>query len=163
MRHPLSANSRRATLAAAVVALGSLFPAVAAAGAPLTKAEYQALLKQADARVGKVIEATDRGLVRKQPRAKMRALLLAWARVETELGTAFKSTQPPAEVAAANKLLSRGEILFGKQITVAANNLPSRVSAIEPHLERTLGNASGARMIDKALHQLHKAGYRASK
>jgi hypothetical protein len=151
--------SQRLAFAATVVLLACALTPIATAGAPVTKAQYQALLKQADARVGKVSTAAENGLQAKKSPAEMKMLILAWARVETQLGNSFKAVQPPAAAAAANALLSRGEILFGKQLTATANTLPSKASAIGPYLEKKLGSATGPRMIDKALQQLHKAGY----
>ena len=151
--------SQRLAFAATVVLLACALPTIAAAGAPLTKAQYQALLRQADARVGKAVTAAQNGVQAKKPPVEIKKLILAWALVETQLGNSFKAAHPPAAAADANALLSRGEILFGKQLTAAANTLPSKASAIGPYLDTRLGNASGPQMVDKALKQLHKAGY----
>jgi hypothetical protein len=151
---------RRTTFATAIVVLLPCAASATAVGAtPLTKAQYQALLTKADARVTKVISAAENGLKAGKSRAEMTKLLRDWAQTETQLGNSFKATYAPTAVTAPNTLLSRGEILFGKQLTTAANNLPEKVSAIGPYLDQALGNASGPAMVDEALRQLHKAGY----
>jgi hypothetical protein len=58
-----------------------------------------------------------------------------------------------------NALLARGEITFGAELAHAANNLPRKRTAIGAYLQRTLGNAKGAAMIDRALKTLKAAGY----
>jgi hypothetical protein len=117
------------------------------------------MLKRANVRVTKVEGAAERGLTPKAARAQVRALLLAWASTETQLGKSFRSVQPPANVAAANSLLARGEITFGSELRSAANHLPSKKTAIGPFLRRKLSGAQGARMIDRALKKLKSAGY----
>jgi hypothetical protein len=151
---------RRTTFATTIVVLLPYAVSATAIGAtPLTKAQYQAMLMKADARVTIVTSAAENGLkVGKSP-AEMKKLLLDWAQTETQLGNSFKTTQAPTAVTAPNALLSRSEILFGKQLSTAAENLPTKVSAIGPYLDHSLGHASGPRMIDQALQQLHKAGY----
>ena len=133
----------RATFATAIVVLLPCAASATAIGAtPLTKARYQTLLTKADARVTRVSSAAENGLKAGKSRAEMKKLLLDWAQTETQLGNSFKATHAPTAVTAPNKLLSRGEILFGKQLTTAANNLPAKASAIGPYLEKALGNAS---------------------
>ena len=153
---------RRMIFAAGIAVLLPCAISATAAGAgptPLTKAQYQALLTKADARVTKVTSAAENGLKAGKPRAEMRKLLLDWARTETQLGQSFRATQAPTAVTAPNALLSRGEILFGTQLLAAASSLPEKASAIGPFLEHALGNASGPSMIDQALRQMRKAGY----
>lgn len=92
-------------------------------------------------------------------RARVQALVLAWARAETELGRSFGFVQPPADAARANALLARGEIAFGAELRDAANHLPQKTAAIGPYLQRTLGHARGAGIVDRALAKLKAAGY----
>jgi hypothetical protein len=131
----------------------------AGASAALTKAAYQSMLKRANARVTKVEGAAEHGLSPGATPAHVKALVLAWAHTETQLGRSFVSVRPPANAASANALLARGEITFGTELAAAANHLPQKTAAIGPYLQRTLGHAKGPRMIDRALAQLKVAGY----
>jgi hypothetical protein len=143
----------------------------AGASSALTKTQYLAMLKHANARVTRVEGAAERDLkplvegtarAGVTPRAKpahVKALLLSWANTETQLGKSFRAVQPPANAADANALLARGEIAFGAELAYAANHLPRKSAAIGVYLQRTLGNAGGPRMIDQALAKLRAAGY----
>lgn len=131
----------------------------AVATTPLTKTQYIAMLKRASARVGTVEAAAEKGLGSKATPARLRTLILAWADTETQLGRSFRSIQPPAAAASANALLARGETTFGTELARAANNLPRKRAAIGAYLQRTLGNAKGAALIDRALKKLKAAGY----
>jgi hypothetical protein len=131
----------------------------AEASATLTKAAYQAMLKQANARVTKVEGAAEQGLSPAATPAHVKALVLAWAHTETQLGRSFASARPPANVTSANAILARGEIVFGSELAAAANHLPQKTAAIGPYLQRALGHAKGSAMIDRALAKLKAAGY----
>jgi hypothetical protein len=135
---------------------GSSGPEVSGA---ITKAQYLSMLKRASARVTKVEGAAEQGLTPKAAPEHVKALLLAWANTETQLGTSFRTTHAPANAAKANALLARGEITFGRELKNAANHLPRKTVAIGPFLQRALGNAKGAALIDRALAQLKAAGY----
>jgi hypothetical protein len=154
---------RRILVVAAIAVIATTVVASPAdAKTPLTKAQYNAMLKRANARVGKVEAAAEKGLSANATPARMRTLILAWATTETQLGRSFRSIQPPATAASGNALLARGEITFGAELAHVANTLPRKRSAIGAYLERTLGNAKGAAMIDRALKKLKAAGYGAS-
>jgi hypothetical protein len=70
--------------------------------------------------------------------------------------------RPPANAVSANALLARGEIAFGFELATAANHLPQKTGAVGPYLQRTLGHAKGAGVIDRALAKLKAAGYNQS-
>jgi hypothetical protein len=129
------------------------------ASATLTKPAYQAMLRQANARVTKVEGAAEQGLSPGATPAHVKALVLAWAHTETQLGRSFASARPPANVTSANAILARGEIVFGSELAAAANHLPQKTAAIGPYLQRALGHAKGSAMIDRALAKLKAAGY----
>ena len=132
----------------------------------LTKTQYLAMLKQGNARVTRVEGAAERDLrplvegeaAQAKP-AHVKVLLLSWANTETQLGKSFRAVQPPANAADANALLARGALAYGAELAYSANHLPRKSAAIGAYLQRTLGNANGARMIDRALAQLKAAGY----
>jgi hypothetical protein len=126
----------------------------------LTRVAYVAKLRQASARVGKVETAAEQGLNSHATRARMRTLILAWASVEKSLGRSFQAIRPPTAARTGNALLARGELTFGSELARAANNLPRTSAAIGPYLQRTLGNAKGAALVDRALKLLKAAGYR---
>ena len=146
-------------VAAIAVVAATVAASAAVATTPLTKTQYIAMLKRASARVGTVEAAAEKGLSSKATPARLRTLILAWANTETQLGRSFRSIQPPAAAASANALLVRGEITFGTELAHAANNLPRKRAAIGAYLQRTLGNAKGAALIDRALKKLKAAGY----
>ena len=151
---------RRILVVAAIAVIATTVLASSAdAKTPLTKTQYIAMLKRASARVGKVETAAEKGLSSNATPARLRTLILAWANTETQLGRSFRSIQPPATAASGNALLARGEITFGAELAHAANNLPRKRAAIGAYLQRTLGNAKGAAMIDRALKKLKAAGY----
>ncbi|MDP9225394.1 MAG: hypothetical protein M3P18_16430 [Actinomycetota bacterium] len=149
-----------------ILVVAAIATAVGASSAdattPLTKTQYNAMLKRASARVGKVESAAEMGLSSNATPARVRTLILTWANTETQLGRSFRAIQPPATAASWNALLARGEITFGAELAHAANNLPRKRAAIGAYLQRTLGNAKGAAMIDHALKKLKVAGYGAS-
>src|SRR2546421_4777321 len=147
------------TLIAAACGTSSQSASTTHASGMLTKAEYLALLKRANARVTKVEGAAEQGLSPGATRAHVKALILAWAHTETQLGRSFASVRPPADVARANALLARGEVAFGAELADAANHLPRKKAAIGPYLQSTLGHAKGSGMIDRALAELKTAGY----
>jgi hypothetical protein len=150
---------RTSVVAATAVIATTVGASSAAATTPLTKTQYIAMLTRASARVGKVETAAEKGLSSNATPARLRTLILAWANTETQLGRSFRSIQPPATAASGNALLARGEITFGAELAHAANNLPHKRTAIGAYLQRTLGNAKGAAMIDRALKKLKAAGY----
>jgi DNA-binding phage protein len=51
---------------------------------------------------------------------------------------------------------------FGSELADAATHLPRTPKAIAAYLQRKLGSANGAAMIDEALKKLKAAGYGAS-
>src|SRR5438093_7476128 len=83
------------------------------ASVALTKIEYLAMLKRANARVMRVEGAAEQGLSSGATPARVKALILAWAHTEMQLGRSFGSVRAPASAASANALLARGEIAFG--------------------------------------------------
>jgi hypothetical protein len=150
----------RILVVAAIAAIAATVVASSAeATTPLTKSQYNAMLKRANARVGKVESAAEKGLSSFTTPARLRRLILAWASTETQLGRSFRAIQPPTTAASGDALLARGEITFGAELAHAANNLPRKKAAIGAYLQRTLGNARGASMIDHALKKLKLAGY----
>jgi hypothetical protein len=153
----------RILVVAAIAAIAATVVASSAdATTPLTKSQYNAMLKRANARVGKVESAAEKSLSSNATPARLRTLILAWASTETQLGRSFRAIQPPATAASGNALLAGGEITFGAELAHAANNLPRKRAAIGAYLQRTLGHAKGAAMIDHALKKLMLAGYGAS-
>jgi hypothetical protein len=141
------------TIAASVVVAGS------SAATPVTKARYAAMLKQELARIGKVERAAQLGLARKAPAAEMKRLILAWAAGANDVGEAFQQVRPPADAAAANALLARGEITTARELTEAANHLPSKPSAIGGYLAGVFADARGPKLVIQALTKLRVAGY----
>ena len=127
--------------------------------AALTKTAYLAMLKRASARVTKVEGAAEQGSSPGATPAHVKALILAWAHTETQLGRSFGSVRPPTNASSANALLARGEIAFGAELAAAANHLPQKAAAIGPYLQQRLGHAKGATVIDRALAKLKAAGY----
>ena len=133
-----------------------------AAGAPMPKPAYDAMLKRANTDVGKAEAAAAKTLAARASRARLKRAILVWASTESRLGRSFRSIRPPARAAAANALLARGELTFGSELADAATHLPRTPHAIAAYLQRKLGSARGAAMIDEALKKLKAAGYGAS-
>jgi hypothetical protein len=124
-----------------------------------TKAQYAAMLKHANAQVTKVEGAAERRLTSKATRAQVKALIDAWGDTEKQLGKSFRAVRPPSDAVDANALLARGEITFGTELKRAAAHLPAKTAAVGTYLQRRLGHARGAALIDQAIAKLKAAGY----
>jgi hypothetical protein len=116
----------------------------AEASAALTKAQYLAMLTRANARVTKVEGTAEQGLKPGATRAHVKALLLAWAHAETQLGRLFGSARAPASAASANALLASGETAFGAELAAAANHLPQKTGRSGHICSRRLDKQEGA-------------------
>jgi hypothetical protein len=125
----------------------------------LSAADYRSLLLQANTRSSAAGSAVQRAITVGSWHPHMRAALLAWADVEARLGTAFRALNPPLAVAYANAVLARGELLFAAQLRSIAGRLPRDHKLLGGFVQAALGNATGARMIDRGLAKLRAAGY----
>ena len=143
-----------------VVALAAAIAATAGAAVkPLTKVQYAALLKTGTARVGKPERAAQLGLARKAPPAEMKRLILAWAAAEKQFGESLQGVRPPANAAAANAQLAKGELTYADELTAVAGHLPSSASAVASRLQKALSTSKGSAMVNQALTKLRIAGY----
>jgi hypothetical protein len=94
----------RILVVAAIAAIAATVVASSAdATTPLTKSQYNAMLKRANARVGKVESAAEKSLSSNATPARLRTLILAWASTETQLGRSFRAIKPPATAASGNE------------------------------------------------------------
>jgi hypothetical protein len=155
---------RSVRVACALCCVALTIAASAAAGGgvgsrTLSDADYKSLLLQANTRSSAAGSAVERAIFVGAWHPHMRAALLAWADVEARLGTAFRALNPPLSVAYANAVLARGELLFASQLRAIAGRLPRDHKALGRFVQDALGNATGARMIDRGLAKLRTAGY----
>jgi hypothetical protein len=56
----------------------------------------------------------------------VKALILAWATTETQLGRSFEAITPPVNAVRGNALLAKGELTFGSELASATQHLPQR-------------------------------------
>jgi hypothetical protein len=143
-----------AAVAAAVVTTAS------SAAAPLTKAQYIAKLRAANALSAKADDAAGAALgSKKSTPARVRALFMVMGQKHVAIGREFAALVPPPSAAQANADFARAEITFGQQNEAIAAKLPSTKRALLKYIE-SLKPPSGGKLLDRAIAELHAAGFR---
>jgi hypothetical protein len=144
-----------AALCALVVAAA---PAVAAR--PLSRSEYLAKLRAAGAKTSKAEDAALTALQSKNtPAAQVRARFFVMGKTQLQVGTSFAAIVPPRAAAKANRDFSHAELVLGQQNEAIAKNLPTTKTAITEYLQ-SLKPPSGGKMLDRAVAELHAAGFK---
>jgi hypothetical protein len=145
-----------ALLAAAVLAGIALGSTVS-----LTKAQYVAKLRAANAASAKVDDAAHAALGSKtKTPTEVRALFVAMGRKHVAIGREFAALTPPAAAAKANRDFARAEVIFGRQNEAIAAKLPTSSRAAMLKYLQSLKPPSGGALLDRAIAELHKAGFR---
>jgi hypothetical protein len=133
--------------------------AAASAGTPLSKTQYLARLRAANADAAK---AGNVGMASGKPKrtttAKVKANFKAWGTTETRLGRSFAALTPPTGAKKANADLAHADKLFGAQLLALAARFPATKVGIFKLLLST--NLSGKKLVDHAVAELHAAGFR---
>ncbi len=144
-------------LLVAVVLVGVADGAIAA----LTKAQYIAKLRAANAASAKVDDAAAAAAGSKtaQP-MKVRSLLMAMGRKHVAVGREFAALTPPPAASKANRDFAHAEVVFGDQNEAIARKLPTRSRAAMLRYLQTLKPPSGGQLLDRAIKELHSAGFR---
>ena len=149
-----------AVAAVAAAVAGALVSAAPGASAPLTKAQYVARLRAANAASTRADDAASTALGSKNATAaQVKALLMAMGREHLAIGREFAELVPPAAATKANADFARAEIVFGHQNEAIAARLPTTKPAQLEYL-RSLKPPSGGRLLDRAIAELHAAGFR---
>jgi ABC-type glycerol-3-phosphate transport system substrate-binding protein len=144
---------------ALVVILAATCAASASAGTPLSKTQYLARLRAANADAAKAGNVALAGANSKSTTAaKVKANFMAWGATETRLGRSFAALTPPAAATKANADLAHADKLFGAQLLALAAKFPSTKAGIFKLLLST--NLSAKKLVDHAVAELHAAGFR---
>jgi hypothetical protein len=146
----------------AAAALCALAVAIAPAGAGtrLSKAQYIAKLRTANATSSKAENAAVAALQsKKTTTAQVRARFLAMGRTKVRIGESFARVLPPKAAAKANRDFSHAEVVLGRQNEAIARKLPATKPAIAKYLQ-SLKPPSGGAMLDRAIAELHAAGFK---
>jgi hypothetical protein len=151
-----------ATMGGAVLllAIGSVATALGASTS-LTKAQYLAKLRAANAASAKVDNAAGAAVGSKTASPQtVKSLMIAMGREHLAIGREFAGLTPPEAAAKANRDFAAAEKLFGKQNEQIAAVLPtSSRSAMLKYLQ-TLKPPSGGKLLDHAISELHAAGFK---
>jgi hypothetical protein len=144
---------------AAIAGAGVL--AVAALGsAPLTRVQYIAKLRAANAASAKADGAAGAAVESKTATlAQVKALFRAMGRTHTAIGKQFAALVPPKAAAKANADFAHAEVVFGEQNEAIAAKLPATKAALLEYIQ-SLKPPSGGKMLDHAIAELHAAGFR---
>lgn len=129
--------------------------------ATLTKAQYIAKLRAANAASAKADDAASAAVGSKTASpARVRSLLMAMGREHVAIGREFTALVPPRSAAKANRDFAHAEIVFGDQNETIARKLPtSSRTAMLKYLHSLKPPSAGA-MLDHAITELHAAGFR---
>ncbi len=151
-------NGRRILIAAAITVAAALLAGTANA-ARLTKTEYLVKLRTADAASSKSDNAAVAALQAKQTTvAQVRAAFYAMGKTHVRIGKEFAAIAPPRAATKANGDFSHAEIVLGRQNEAIALRLPNTKQAIIKYVQ-SLKPSSGGRLLDKAIDELHAAGF----
>jgi len=144
---------------AAIAAAGAV--AVTALGsAPLTKVQYLAKLRAANAVSAKADGAAGAAVESKTATpAQVKALFLAMGRTHMAIGKEFAALVPPKAAAKSNADFAHAEVVFGEQNEAIAAKLPATKAALLRYIQ-SLKPPSGGKMLDHAIAELHAAGFR---
>ena len=124
----------------------------------LTKPQYQQLMVQADKRVTIAEGRAESGITPHATRAHVATLLNGWAAAEAANARMFARADVPAPVRNANALLVRGERAYAAELRHAAREVRTAKSPKQV-IGALFSNATGPRLVDRALAQLKKLGY----
>jgi hypothetical protein len=151
---------RIATAVAAVVVAGAAVSAASAASTPLSKAQYIAKLRAANAASTKADNAAGAAVGSKTASpAQIKAVFLAMGKAHVAIGREFSALTPPKAAAKANTDFARAEIVLGEQNEAIAAKLPTTKAALRTYIA-SLKPPSGGRLLDRAIAELHAAGFR---
>jgi hypothetical protein len=130
------------------------------ASARLTKAEYLADLRTADAISSRSDNAALAALQsRKTSPIQVRDAFYAMGKAHFRIGTQFAALVPPRAATKANRDFAAAEILLGRQNEAIARHLPNTKPAIVKYL-RSLKPPTGGARLDRAITELHAAGFK---
>lgn len=127
----------------------------------LTKTQYVAKLRAANAASAKVDNAAGAAVGSKSASPKtVRTLMLAMGREHVAIGREFAALVPPRAALKANHDFAAAEKLFGHQNEKIAAALPTSSRAAMMRYLQSLKPPSGGKMLDRAIAELHTAGFR---
>jgi hypothetical protein len=129
---------------------------------PVTHAQYEAMLVQANAQTVRVERPIDDALYGGAfTVTRLRQELLAAAANNTRLGRRFATVAPPEAAARrANARLAKAELDLGVETRALAAHLPRAKAKVAKYLADE--NAQGETELTKAVAALRLAGYRPS-
>jgi hypothetical protein len=134
--------------------------ATVAVAAVLTKAQYQALIDRANARIEKVDSAAQKGITPHAKPLRVAALIDAMGQAELANAAMFAAAHPPAPVAEVNREIVHAERVFAaedhaiaQQIRHAKNKRATAMRLLQRGPQR------GPKLLDAAIAKLHRLGY----
>jgi len=144
----------------AVIAAAGALAVAAVASAPLTKVQYIAKLRAADAASAKADGAAGAAVESKTATpAHVKALFLAMGRTHTAIRKEFASLVLPKGAAKANADFAHAEVVLGEQNEAIAAKMHATKAALLKYIQ-SLKPPSGGKMLDHAIAELHTAGFR---
>jgi hypothetical protein len=145
-----------ALLLAAVVAAVAV-----AAATTLSKPQYLAKLRAANAASARVDDAAGAAVASKTASPKkVRELLMQMGQRHVAIGLEFSTLAPPKAAAKANRDFAKAEIVFGRQNEAFAAMLPTKSRAAMLKYLHSAKPPSGGKLLDHAIAELHAAGFR---
>jgi len=152
----------KALLVAGCVVALTLTVAVTAASAatPLTKTQYIAKLRAANAASSRADDAAVAALQSKETTAaQVKARFFAMGKAHVQVGKSFASIIPPKAAVKANRDFAHAEVVLGEQNEAIAGKLPATKPAIVKYVQ-SLKQPSGGKLLDRAIAELHAAGFK---
>jgi hypothetical protein len=151
---------RFAVAVAAVVVAGVAVTVASGASTPLSKGQYIAKLRAANAASARADNAAGAAVGSKAASpAEVKALFLVMGKTHVAIGREFAAVAPPEVAAKANADFARAELVFGRQNEAIAAKLPTTRAALRAYIQ-SLKPPSGGRLLDRAIAELHAAGFR---
>jgi hypothetical protein len=129
-------------------------------GGNLSRSEYRAKLAALSHEAAQAQATIQQGLTVKTV-AGLHARLLAFAAASQRLGDEVAAIKAPENAQAANAELARGEHDSAKATRTAAAGIAKMKTTRQAiaYLQRSLGNAQGARELQDSLNKLKTLGY----
>jgi len=143
-----------------VLCVAALTTATAFAAVGMTRSQYIGKLRAANVASSKADDAAMAALQSKTATAaQVKAKLLAMGKTHVKVAQEFLALTPPAAAAKANADFAHAEMVFGRQNEAIARKLPGTKPAIVKYLQ-TLKPPSGGKLLDRAIAELHAAGFK---
>jgi hypothetical protein len=130
--------------------------------ATLTKAQYLTKLRAANAATAKADNAAGAAAGSKTATpTDVRTLFMAMGKKHVAIGREFATLTPPASAVKANRDFAHAEVVLGQQNEAIATKMPTTSRAALQKYLQSVKPPSGGALLDRAITELHKAGFHA--